>query len=105
LLAEVSTQQEKIDWLNEAFQTASLAVEHYPGCARLRIELAKIAERLGRNDTATSQYEKAIDIENKYRAQFREMYPEREKIVSRLGEEKYQFAKQRLKFLTGQSTP
>jgi len=90
LLAEVSTQQEKIDWLNKAFETASLAVEHYPGCARLRIELAKIA---------------AIDIEDKYRAQFRKMYPEREKIVSRLGEEKYQFAKQRLKLLTGQSTP
>jgi len=106
LLAEVSTQQEKIDWLKKAFDNASFTVEYrYPGCARLRIELAKIAERLGRNDTATSQYEKAIDIENKYRDQFREMYPEREKIVSRLGEEKYQFAKQRLKFLTGQSTP
>jgi len=106
LLAEVSTQQGKIDWLKKAFDNASFTVEYrYPGCARLRIELAKIAERLGRNDTATSQYEKAIDIENKYRDQFREMYPEREKIVSRLGEEKYQFAKQRLKFLTGQSTP
>jgi len=99
LLAEVSTQQEKIDWLNEAFKTASLAVEHYPGCARLRIELAKIAERLDQNDIASSQYEKAIDIEDSYRAQFREMYPEREEIVSRLGEEKYQFAKQRLKFM------
>jgi uncharacterized membrane protein YoaK (UPF0700 family) len=105
LLSETSTQQEKIDWLNEAFQTASLAVEHYPGCARLRIELAKIAERLDKNDIAAGQYAEAINIEDKYRAQFRKMYPEREKIVSRLGEEKYQFAKQRLKFLTGQSTP
>jgi tetratricopeptide (TPR) repeat protein len=105
LLAKVSTQQERIDWLNKAFETASLAVEHYPGCARLRIELAKIAERLDQNDIASSQYEKAIDIEDKYRDQFRKMYPEREKIVSRLGEEKYQFAKQRLKFLTDQSTP
>ncbi len=105
LLAEISTQQEKIDWLNEAFEIASLAVEHYPGCARLRVELAKVAERLGKTGIAASQYEQAIDIEDSYRDQFRQMYPEREKIVSRVGEEKYQFAKQRLKFLTGQSTP
>ena len=105
LLSETSTQQGKIDWLNEAFQTASLAVEHYPGCARLRIELAKIAEGLGNNDIAAGQYAEAIDIEESYRSQFQEMYPERKKIVSRLGEEKYQFAKQRLKFLTGQSNP
>ncbi|MCH7557062.1 MAG: O-antigen ligase family protein [Planctomycetes bacterium] len=106
LLAKVSTQQEKIDWLKKAFDNASFTVEHrYPGCARLRIELAKIAEMLGRTDIASRQYEEAINIEDKYRAQFRKMYPEREKIVSRLGEEKYQFAKQRLKFLTGQSTP
>jgi tetratricopeptide (TPR) repeat protein len=106
LLSEVSTQQEKNDWLKKAFDNASFAVEHrYPGCARLRIELAKIAELLDKTDVAIKQYEEAIDIEDKYRDQFKEMYPEREKIVSRLGEEKYQYAKQQLKFLTGQSTP
>jgi tetratricopeptide (TPR) repeat protein len=106
LLAEISTQEEKNDWLKKAFDKASFAVEHrYPGCARLRIELAKIAELLGKTDIAIKQYEEAIDIEDEYRAQFQEMYPEREKIVSRLGEEKYQFAKQQLKFLTGQSIP
>jgi len=105
LLAEISTQQEKIDWLNKSFDNASFTVEHrYPGCARLRIELAKIAELLGETDVAIKQYEEAIDIEYKYRDQFQEMYPEREKIVSRLGEEKYQFAKQRLKFLKDQSS-
>jgi len=104
LLAELSTQQEKIDWLTKAFDNASFTVEHrYPGCARLRVELAKIAELLSKTDIATRQYEKAIDIEDKYRSQFQEMYPERGEIVSRLGEEKYQFAKQRLKFLTNQS--
>ena len=106
LLAEISTQQEKNDWLKKAFDNASFAVEHrYPGCARLRIELAKIAELLGKTNVAIKQYEESIDIEDKYREQFQEMYPEREKIVSRLGEEKYQYAKQQLKFLTGQSTP
>jgi tetratricopeptide (TPR) repeat protein len=106
LLSEVSAQPEKSDWLQKAFDNALFAVEHrYPGCARLRIELAKIAELLDKTDVAIKQYEEAIDIEVQYREQFQEMYPEREKIVSRLGEEKYQFAKQQLKFLTGQSTP
>jgi O-antigen ligase/tetratricopeptide (TPR) repeat protein len=106
LLSEVSAQPGNFDWLQKAFDNASFAVEYrYPGCARLRIELAKIAELLGKTDVAIKQYEEAIDIEDKYRDQFREMYPEREKIVSRLGEEKYQFAKQQLKYLTGQSTP
>ncbi len=106
LLAEISAQQEKNDWLKKAFDNASFAVEHrYPGCARLRVELAKIAELLGKTNVAIKQYEEAIDIEDKYRDQFQEMYPEREKIVSRLGEEKYQYAKQQLKFLTGQSIP
>jgi len=106
LLAEISTQPEKSDWLKKAFDNASFAVEHrYPGCARLRIELAKIAELVDKTDVAIKQYKEAIDIEDKYRDQFQEMYPEREKIVSRLGEEKYQYAKQQLKFLTGQSTP
>ena len=105
LLAEISTQQEKIDWLNKSFDNALFAAEHrYPGCARLRIELAKIAELLGRTDIASRQYKEAIKIEDKYRAQFHKMYPEREKIVSRLGEEKYQFAKQRLKLLKDQSS-
>ncbi|MFB0555329.1 MAG: O-antigen ligase family protein [Phycisphaerae bacterium] len=106
LLSEVSAQPGKFDWLQKAFDNASFTVEYrYPGCARLRIELAKIAELLDKTDVAIKQYEEAIDIEDKYRAQFREMYPEREKIVSRLGEEKYQFAKQQLKFLKNQSTP
>ncbi|MFZ2148776.1 MAG: O-antigen ligase family protein [Sedimentisphaerales bacterium] len=100
LLAENSTQQEKIDWLNKALDNTSFTVDYrYPGCARLRIELAKIAERLGKTDFAILQYKKAIDIEDQYREQFKEMYPERKEIVSRLGEDKYQLAKQRLKFL------
>ncbi len=106
LLSEVSAQPEKFDWLQKAFDNASFTVEHrYPGCARLRIELAKIAELLDKTDVAIKQYKEAIDIEDKYRDQFRKMYPGRKEIVSRLGEEKYQFVKQQLKFLKNQPTP
>jgi hypothetical protein len=106
LLADISKQQEKTTWLNKAYDNTLFTVEHlYPGCARLRIELAKISEFLGKNDIAINQYKIAIDIENEYRVQFREMYPDREEVVSRLGEKKYQFARNRLKELINQSTP
>jgi len=115
-LAEISPQQEKSDWLNKAFDTASLAVARYPGCERLRFELAKIAEelakiakqqakndeQLAKTDIAVEQYEKAIAIEDSFRRQFQLIYPEREKIVSRLGEEKYQFATKQIKALKKQ---
>jgi tetratricopeptide (TPR) repeat protein len=106
LLAETSTGQEKTNYLNKSFDNALLAAEElYPGSGRLRIELAKIAEQLGKTDVAIKQYNEAIRIENKYRRQFKIMYPERQEIFSRLGEEEYKSAKQRLKHLSEQPTP
>ncbi|MHC4806349.1 MAG: O-antigen ligase family protein, partial [Planctomycetota bacterium] len=104
-LAEISTQQEKTRWLNKALDSASLAVERYPGCGRLQFKLAKITEQLGKTDIAIERYKKAIDIEDSFRNQFQLIYPERKKIVSRLGEDKYKNAKQRIKHLTEQLTP
>jgi len=93
------TPQEKDDWLEKAYNSAEEAVKRYPGSGRLRIELAKIAEQLGKTDVAIKQYEKAIEIEDAYRNQFRLMYPGRD-VFSRLGEEKYQAAKQRIDSLS-----
>ncbi len=97
-LAEISDGQEKTDWLNKAFDAARTAVELYPGMDRLRLALAEIAEKLGKIEIAISQYQKAIEIEDAFRTQFRLMYPDRE-VFSRLGEDKYQFARQRIKEL------
>ncbi len=105
LLAEVSTQQEKTIWLSKAFDTASLAVEHYPGCGRLHFKLAQIAEQLDKNDTAVEEYKNAIEIEDKYRSQFRQMYPERKEVTSRIGEDKYQFAQDKVTLLSIQPSP
>ena len=105
LLAENSTQQERDAWMNKAFDAASQAVERYGGCARLRIERAKIAEQLGKTEIAIGEYKKTIDIEDKYRSQFRQIYPEREEVVSRLGKDKYLYAKDRLKSLREQKSP
>jgi len=99
LLAETSAEQEGNDWLDKAFDAAGTATELYPGLARLRVELARITEQLGKTDIAISQYRKAIEIEDSFRSQFQAMYPER-KIFSRLGEDKYNFAVERVKELS-----
>jgi tetratricopeptide (TPR) repeat protein len=103
LLAEISTQQEKTGWLNKAFETASQAVERYPGCGRLHFNQAQIADQMGKAEIAIKQYRKAIEIEDEYRAQFRQMYPEREDIVSRLDKNKYLYAKERVEELSKKS--
>ena len=103
LLAENSQQQEKTAWLNKAFETASDAVERYPGCGRLHFKQAQIAEQLGKIDIAIERYKKTIEIEDEYRDQFRQIYPERDDVVSRLGNEKYLFAIKRLKELSEKS--
>jgi len=90
--------QETYDWYLRA-------AEHYPGCGRLWFRLAEAAEKLGAEDEAAAHYTNAIEIEDDYRKQFRQMYPEREKVVSRLDPENYRRAKLRLKELTKQQEP
>jgi len=112
LLAETDTPSEGASpqgaheaWLDKAFDAAFQAIEYYPGCARLRVELARIAEEQGKREIAIEQYEMAVDIEDSFRSQFRTIYPDREDVVSRLGENKYLFAKDRLKSLREEESP
>ncbi|MHC4579831.1 MAG: O-antigen ligase family protein, partial [Planctomycetota bacterium] len=105
LLAETATGKKKADWLGKALDTASEAVELYPGCGRLHFKLARIAEQVGKTDVALEHYSKAIEIEDAYRDQFRRMYPEREKVVSRLSEESYDGAQQRVEELLREFPP
>lgn len=100
LLAENSAHTERTDWLSKAFDTASTAVDRYPGIGRLHLKLGKIADQLGKKETAIEEYENAIEIEDQYRDQFQKMYPDREEVVSRIGEENYQFARLRIKELS-----
>jgi hypothetical protein len=86
-------QQKAYDWYLRA---AGL----YPGCERLWFELAQTAEQLGKAGLALCHYTKAVEIEDSYRQQFRRMYPDREKIVSRLGDKEYQHAKKRIEELS-----
>ena len=104
-LAQISAQQKKTNWLNKALDAASLAIARYPDCGRLHFKQAQIAEQLGHMKIAIEEYKEAIDIEDQYRAQFRRMYPERDKVVSRLGEDQYKLAKEKLKALEKLTIP
>jgi hypothetical protein len=84
--------------LNEALDSASEAVRLYPGDAELHLRLAQIAEDLKLEDIALKHYRIAVQIEDGFREQFKLMYPGR-KVISRLNEDKYLFAAQRIKDL------
>ncbi len=92
-------QPEQTDaMLNKALVSASAAVELYPGDAELHLKLAQIADDLGRTDLALKNYKIAVQIEDDFRKQFKLMYPGR-KVLSRLNEDKYFSATQRIKDL------
>ena len=96
LLAETAAApQRKPEWLRQARTAATNAVTLYPGSGQLRFELATIAEQLGDSAQALTQYEKAVEIEDAFRAQFAEMYPDIPG-RSRLGRENYELAKQKI---------
>ncbi|MEN6429044.1 MAG: O-antigen ligase family protein [Phycisphaerales bacterium] len=84
----------------EAYDWYLKAAELYPGCDRLWFELGQLAERLDKPEAARAHYSRAIAIEDAYREQFRRMYPEREQVVSRLGEKEYRLAQERVAKLT-----
>jgi tetratricopeptide (TPR) repeat protein len=97
-LAEAYPQQH-LSWFEKAFESLSRAVNLYPSSSELHLTLATIAQQLNKIDCAIENYSQAIAIEDAYREQFKIMYPGRE-IFSRLGEIKYNFARERLEELT-----
>lgn len=76
------------------------AARRYPGSGRLQLRLAQTAERLGDDDAARRYYRQAIEIEDAFRRQFRQMYPERTEVVSRLGQADYDLARRRMEELS-----
>jgi tetratricopeptide (TPR) repeat protein len=94
---------ERTQWLEKASDVASIAVSLYPGQSELHFQLAAIADELDRTDLALKHYQAAVDIEDGFREQFHAMYPDL-KVLSRLPENKYDLAKERLKTLSEKSS-
>jgi O-antigen ligase len=85
----------------EACEWYAKAADLYPGCGRLWFKTARVAEMLREIEAALGYYQRAVEIEDSYRRQFRQMYPEREKVVSRLGQEQYNLARRRIEQIAG----
>jgi tetratricopeptide (TPR) repeat protein len=94
ILAE-SDVRKKQPYLQKAIQSSDLAIELYPGSAKLQLLKASIAEKLGKKDMALQHYKKTVEIEDAFRNQFAVMYPDRQ-MISRLGHEKYNLAKTKI---------
>jgi hypothetical protein len=95
MLAETSSPDTQTHHLQKARDFAERAVKRYPGSDRLHFKLAQLADHLDETTTALDHYKKTVQIEDSFAIQFRSMYPDRE-IFSRLGQQKYQLAKQRI---------
>jgi hypothetical protein len=54
---------------------------------------------LGKTEAALADYCRAVEIEDAFQAQFRQMYPQHAP-VSRLGDEDYRLAKERIAALS-----
>jgi len=79
------------------------AAELYPGCERLWFKLGQAAEQLGKPGAALTYYIKAVQIEESYQQQFHQMYPTREKVISRLGDADLATARKRIEELSTQA--
>ena len=94
-MADRSFAATKEELLEKSYAFILEAIERYPGSDKLHFQAAGLAEKLGKTDAAISGYSTAVEIENAYRAQFEVMYPGRE-MFSRLGQDKYEIAKERI---------
>jgi hypothetical protein len=97
-LAHHAAGSDKMAWLQKAYGAATEATERFCASANLRLELGQLAEQIGSTQVALKQYSKAVEIEDAYRRQFRQMFPGRE-VFSRLGQQEYQFAKEKIEEL------
>lgn len=84
---------EKTAFLEQSYAAAQEAFLRFPGSDRLTFKLGMMAQQLHDTEHALLWYCRAAEIEEAYRRQFRQMYPDYE-LFSRLGEERYQYARE-----------
>jgi hypothetical protein len=96
LCAELEASAEPAKQLLErSYHWTLQAWQQYPGSDRLTYKLGTLSEQLNRTEEAVGWYSLAVKIEDEYRKQFQQMYPDYP-IFSRLGESRYQYAQKRI---------
>jgi len=77
--------------LESAYQAAMEAQRLYPGSDRIAYNLGVLAEKMNQPQKAAEHFRQAVEIEDQYRKQFNEMYPNYP-LCSRLGQGRYEYA-------------
>jgi O-antigen ligase len=80
------------EFLKAGFCWFQKAWRRFPGCDRLAYKLGMTAEQMNQIEEAVRWYSLAVEIEEAYRKQFEQMYPNYPRF-SRLGEKRYQYAR------------
>jgi hypothetical protein len=91
-LAGQAKDDQETDYLSQAYDAMSKALQRYPGSDRIHYNLGQFAEQLNRPEQALAHYQQAVAIEQAYREQFKIMYPGRTPVISRLGNTAYTIA-------------
>lgn len=89
----VSDPNEKTACFERAYTALQQAWRRFPGSDRIVFKLGNIAEGLGLTTEAAGWYCRAVAIEQAYRRQFQEMYPEYD-LFSRLGQQRFEYAQE-----------
>ena len=84
---------EKTDFFQQSYDSLKQAWLRFPGSDRIVFKLGTLAEQLGLTAEAGGWYCRAVTIEQAYRRQFQEMYPEYD-LFSRLGQQRFEYAQQ-----------
>jgi hypothetical protein len=77
--------------IESAYQAKMDAQTLYPGSDRIAYNLGVLAEKMKQPQKAVEHFRRAVEIEDQYRKQFSEMYPNYP-LCSRLGQDCYEYA-------------
>jgi O-antigen ligase len=89
--SEVKKENQQ-QFLDAAYQAMLEAQRLYPGSDRIAYNLGTLAEKMNQPQKALEHFCRAVEIEDQYRRQFAEMYPDYP-LCSRLGQARYEYAK------------
>jgi O-antigen ligase len=84
-------REARLEYLNAAYQSLLEAESLYPGSDRIAYNLGTLAEKMNQPQKAAEHFRRAVEIEDQYRKQFSEMYPNYP-LCSRLGQARYEYA-------------
>jgi hypothetical protein len=85
-------KESRLECLDAAYRALLISQRLYPGSDRIAYNLGTLAEKMNQPQKAAEHFRRAVEIEDQYRSQFKQMYPDYS-LWSRLGQDRYDYAK------------